>query len=102
MDFTFSPTAPRAGETVRFTNLSSSGEEWEWSFGDGATSTLKSPGHTYKRPGSYLVVLKVDKKNSLRETKEITVYDTIPTFVCEDSVFYIYEDYAFTANVYNP
>ena len=102
VDFTFSPTAPRAGETVRFTNLSSSGEEWEWSFGDGATSTLKSPGHTYKRPGSYLVVLKVDKKNSLRETKEITVYDTIPTFVCEDSVFYIYEDYTFTANVYNP
>lgn len=102
VDFTFSPTAPRAGETVRFTNLSSSGEEWEWSFGDGAISTLKSPGHTYKRPGSYLVVLKVDKKNSLRETKEITVYDTIPTFVCEDSVFYIYEDYTFTANVYNP
>ena len=102
VDFTFSPTAPRAGETVRFTNLSSSGEEWEWSFGDGATSTLKSPGHTYKRPGSYLVVLKVDKKNSLRETKEITVYDTIPTFVCEDSVFYIYKDYTFTANVYNP
>ena len=50
----------------------------------------------------YLVVLKVDKKNSLRETKEITVYDTIPTFVCEDSVFYIFEDYTFTANVYNP
>ena len=102
VDFTFSPTAPRAGETVRFTNLSSSGEEWEWSFGDGASTTLKSPSHTYKRPGSYLVVLKVDKKNSLRETKEITVYDTIPTFVCEDSVFYIYKDYTFTANVYNP
>lgn len=102
VDFTYSPTAPRAGESVKFSNLSSSGEEWEWSFGDGATSTIKSPTHIYKRPGSYLVVLKVDNKNSLRESKQITIYDTVPTFVCSDSVFYIFEDYTFTANLYNP
>ena len=102
VDFSYSPTAPRAGEAVKFTNLSSSGEDWEWAFGDGSVSTLKSPSHTYKRPGTYLVALKVDNKNSLRASKEITIYDTIPTFVCEDSVFYIYKDYTFTANVYNP
>ena len=34
--------------------------------------------------------------------KEVTVYDTIPTFVASDSVFYIYQDYTFTANAYNP
>ncbi len=102
VDFTFTPSEPKAGEAVRFSNLSSSGEDWEWTFGDGSTSTLKSPSHVYKKPGTYRVILKVDKKNSLTATKELTVYDTIPTFVANDSVFYIYKDYTFTANVYNP
>ena len=102
VQFTYSPEKPKAGETVTFSNLSSSGEEWTWSFGDGATSTLKYPSHVYKKPGTYVVTLKVDNKSSRTATKEITVYDTIPTFVCEDTVFYIYKDYTFNANVYNP
>ena len=99
IDFSYSPETPRAGETVTFSNLSTSGEEWEWTFGDGSTATLKSPTHVYKKPGTYRVVLKVDKKTSWTATKEITVFDTVPTFVCEDSVFTIYTDYTFTANV---
>ena len=102
VDFSFSPDKPRAGETVYFSNLSDSGEDWEWSFGDGSTSSLKSPSHVYKRPGDYVVVLKVDKKNAWTKTAKITVYDTIPTFVANDTVFTIYKDYTFTANVYNP
>ena len=102
VNFTYSPTEPRAGEKVQFTNQSSSGEEWEWSFGDGSTATIKSPSHTYKQPGTYRVMLKVDKKNAWTATKELTVYDTVPTFTASDSVFYIYKDYTFTANVYNP
>ena len=102
VDFTYSPAAPRAGQSVAFTNQSSSGEEWSWTYGDGAMSTLKSPSHIYKQPGTYRVILKVDKKDSWTATKEITVYDTIPTFACEDSVFTIYKDYVFKAVVYNP
>ena len=102
VDFSFSPDKPRAGETVYFSNLSDSGEDWEWSFGDGSTSSLKSPSHVYKRPGDYVVVLKVDKKNAWTKTAKVTVYDTVPTFVASDTVFYIYKDYTFTANVYNP
>ena len=102
VDFTMSPEAPRAGQAVSFNNKSSSGEEWEWTFGDGTTSTLRSPSHIYKRPGTYRVSLKVDKKKSLMETKELTVYDTVPTFVASDSVFYVFKDYTFTANLYNP
>lgn len=100
--FTYSPEKPKAGESVTFSNLSSSGEEWAWTFGDGSTSTIKYPTHVYKKPGTYVVVLKVDNKSSRTATAEITVYDTIPTFVCEDTVFYVYKDYTFTANVYNP
>ena len=102
VDFSFSPTNPRAGETVSFSNLSESGEEWNWSFGDGATMTLKSPTHTYKQSGTYKVTLQVDKKSSWSATKEITIYDTIPTFACEDTEFVIYKDYTFNAVVYNP
>lgn len=102
VDFSIEPEAPRAGESVRFGNLSTSGEEWAWSFGDGTTSTLKSPTHIYKMPGKYTVSLKVDNKNAWKVAKEITVYDTVPTFVASDSVFYIYRDYTFTPNLYNP
>ena len=92
IDFSFSPQQPRAGQSVTFGNLCSTGEEWEWQYGDGATSTLKSPSHIYKQPGTYTVTLKVDKKKSW----------TIPTFTASDTTFVIYKDYAFTANVYNP
>lgn len=102
VEFSFSPSAPRAGQSVTFSNLSTSGEEWAWTFGDGATSTLKSPSHTYKKPGTYMVTLKVDNKNVWKVAKEITVADTVPSFGSADSVFYIYQDYTFSAQVYNP
>ncbi|MBR7154357.1 MAG: PKD domain-containing protein [Paludibacteraceae bacterium] len=102
VEFNYSPTDPRAGQTVTFNNISNGGEDWAWTFGDGGTSVTKSPSYIYKNPGTYIVTLKVDDKNSLTCTKEITVYDTIPTFVASDSAFTIFKDYTFTANVYNP
>ena len=102
IEFDYSPDKPKAGEKVAFFNLCSTGQKWAWTFGDGATSTLKAPNHTYKKPGTYTVLLKVDNKSGWTYSKSITVYDTIPTFTCSDSVFCIYADYTFTANVYNP
>jgi len=102
VSFTYTPDAPRAGQSVSFTNQSTSGEEWAWTFGDGITSTLKSPTHTYKKPGTYRVVLKVDKRAAWTATQEITVYDTVPSFSCSDSTLIVYDDYTFTALVYNP
>jgi PKD repeat protein len=32
---------------------------WLWSFGDGTTSTLQNPSHTYNTPGTYTVSLSV-------------------------------------------
>ena len=61
--FTYSPEEPRAGETIKFTNSTAEGETWEWTFGDGTTATTKSPSKVYKRPGTYTVVLTVDKKH---------------------------------------
>ena len=102
VDFSYSPTEPRAGQSVQFTNLSYKGKEWNWTYGDGASSSIKSPAHVFKQAGTYRVTLRVNNRKSWTATKEITVYDTVPTFVCEDSVFSVYTDYTFSANVYNP
>ena len=102
VDFTYSPAAPRAGQSVSFSNQSSSGEDWNWMFGDGATSTLKSPSHVYRQPGTYRITLQVDKKKKQTATRQITIYDTVPTFACEDTSFVVYKDYTFKAVVYNP
>ena len=102
VDFSYAPTAPRAGEAVTFTNLCTEGEEWLWTFGDNATSLAKNPNHIYKKPGTYLVTLMVDSAKYNTCTKQITVYDTIPTFVCSTDSIRHYQDVTFTANVYNP
>ena len=52
--FTFNPTYL----VVDFTNSSSPGS-YSWDFGDGNTSTLNSPSHTYSSAGNYTVCLNV-------------------------------------------
>ena len=44
---------------VFFENTSSYGDDYFWSFGDGSTSTEKSPTYTYTQEGCYTVTLKV-------------------------------------------
>src|SRR5690606_4734864 len=34
-------------------------EEWDWDFGDGSSSSLENPEHTYGSPGTYTVTLTV-------------------------------------------
>ena len=102
VDFSYSPTVPRAGQTVAFSNLCTEGEKWAWDFGDNTTSVARSPYKIYKKPGTYMVTLMVDSAKYQTCTKEITVYDTVPTFVYStDSVLH-YQNVQFTANVYNP
>jgi len=44
--------------SVQFVDLSTnSPTSWAWSFGDGTTSTLQSPVHTYTTSGTYTVTL---------------------------------------------
>lgn len=102
VDFSYAPTTPRAGQTVAFTNLCTEGEEWLWTFGDNATSLAKNPNYTYKKPGTYIVTLMVDSAKYNTRSKQITVYDTVPTFVCSTDSILHYQDVTFTANVYNP
>jgi len=53
--FTYSVT----GLTVTFNNESTDGATYNWSFGDGGTSTAADPSHTYAVAGSYTVTVTV-------------------------------------------
>jgi PKD repeat protein len=77
-NFSGSPTAGTAPLTVHFTDLSSGGTPtiWEWTFGDGGTSTVQHPRHIYATPGVYTVTLtagNADGANTRVRTNYITV-----------------------------
>lgn len=44
---------------VNFSNLSLSGAQWSWNFGDGSVSNLENPTHVYSTAGFYDVILEV-------------------------------------------
>ncbi|MEY4292562.1 MAG: hypothetical protein RIQ61_939, partial [Bacteroidota bacterium] len=52
-------------KTIQFTNQSTgiSNPSYLWNFGDGGTSTLPNPSHTYTNPGNYSVTLLISNSN---------------------------------------
>jgi PKD repeat protein len=57
-NFSGTPTSGAAPLTVNFTDLStSSPTSWNWTFGDGGTSTSQNPSHVYTSEGTYTVTL---------------------------------------------
>ncbi|MBX7257151.1 MAG: PKD domain-containing protein [Candidatus Hydrogenedentes bacterium] len=62
-NFIATPTAPVGNASVQFTDLSLAGTSpitnWYWEFGDGGTSTLKNPTHSYTTATAFSVYLKV-------------------------------------------
>jgi len=46
-----------ANLVVSFYDMSVGGTSWNWSFGDGTSSSVQNPIHTYSVPDTYLVVL---------------------------------------------
>jgi PKD domain/Secretion system C-terminal sorting domain len=45
---------------VGFTDQSTAATTWAWDFGDGGSSTLQNPTHTYAAAGSYAVCLTIN------------------------------------------
>ena len=68
--------------TVQFVDASTnSPNSWVWSFGDGGTSTLQNPSHTYTAAGSYTVTLTASNavgSNTVSQPGYITVNAAIP------------------------
>ena len=56
--FSFNPASPVGGHAVTFQDQSTGlPSSWLWDFGDGATSGLQNPTHSYADAGSYTVTL---------------------------------------------
>ncbi|UBM63513.1 PKD domain-containing protein [Candidatus Sulfidibacterium hydrothermale] len=76
--FTASPTGGTAPLTVTFTNHSlHTPTSWHWDFGDGDSSTLRNPTHTYTQVGVYTVTLTATNKYGTdTKTEKCIVYST--------------------------
>ena len=80
--FTASETTGLAPFSVSFSDSSSGNiSSWEWDFGDGASSTLQHPSHTYTETGTYAVQLTVSGSagsQTLTKSEFITVTEPPP------------------------
>lgn len=62
-------------QNLMFFDMSSGNiNSWQWSFGDGAVSSLQNPVHLYSLPGTYVVCLTIHGADSLCYS---TVCDTV-------------------------
>lgn len=70
------------GAEVTFTDISTNTPtQWAWNFGDGQTSNVQNPTHTYANAGNYTVSLTVTNQDGT-DTKQITncvVVNAVPT-----------------------
>ncbi len=75
--FSATPTSTACSGFVQFTDASTGNPSaWQWNFGDGQTSTLQSPSHTYLSSGIYSVTLTATNNcgnNQLVKTNYITI-----------------------------
>ena len=79
-NFTVNTTNGFAPLSVQFNDTSTGNPtSWNWNFGDGQTSTVQNPTHTYNTVGAYNVTLNTsnsDGSNSMTKTNYITAWNT--------------------------
>lgn len=67
------------GLTVTFSNSSINASAYKWEFGDGQTSTVVNPSHTYSNYGTYNVTLTASNGTKTSTTsKSITLTEVAP------------------------
>ncbi|MBI3137341.1 MAG: PKD domain-containing protein [Sphingobacteriales bacterium] len=90
-DFVTADTLSCPGGTIHFTNTSQpAGLTSSWDFGDGNTSAVYSPVHSYAATGLYTVKLRVNDTygcaDSVSKTNYVRVALPVPGFTVSDSV----------------
>lgn len=72
-----------------FTDLSIGADSWDWDFGDGTTSQVKSPVHIFSAAGTYNVTLTVHNNSTgcdFVSKKTLQIIDVKPSFYASDTV----------------
>jgi hypothetical protein len=79
--FSLSPSSPTANQSAQFTDASTgSPTSWSWAFGDGGTSALQHPSHTYAAAGTFTVSLTASNASgSTTATRSVAVAPATPT-----------------------
>jgi len=81
-DFSYLPLRPAPGETVSFTNntqiFGGASPTWNWNFGDGNSSTLKDPTHSYATGGSFDVRLTATQSDLPPGDNSCYIVKTLP------------------------
>ncbi len=87
-DFTCSPEIAKVGEDIQFNDISSNNPtSWLWDFGDGSTSSLQNPTHSYSYVGYYTISL-TSSNNEGSDTKIITNCITVHDIAFNPSLNY--------------
>ncbi len=77
----------REGLVVSFHPEANGSFEYHWDFGDGNTSDLSQPSHTFEQEGEYLIVLRLMDKNQRVVTSEQHIQVYRPGAVVIPNVF---------------
>lgn len=106
-NFTAAPINGTAPLTVLFVDTSTGGPAaWNWSFGDGNSSTTQHPTHIYRTPGTYTVSLTVTNiagNDTVTKSGLVTVAAPAPTarFDINRNFIVQTENNTFTAGTYH-
>ena len=83
--------------TAQFNDATAGATSWFWDFGDGSTSNLQNPSHTYNSYGSYTVTLTTSSasgcSNTLPKPGFVNIVDptvtitNVPAYGCAPFVF---------------
>ena len=87
--FSYSVNPAPGNYTATFTDLSSGNPTaWQWSFGDGSSSSLQNPVHAFAAPGSYPVTLTIFGANCQSTfTKTVNILDSTNYHMVYGQVF---------------
>lgn len=86
-NFMFTPASGCLPITVTFTDLSPAAVSWLWDFGDGNTSTVQNPVHTYVTAPTGPVTLTIVDVNGCSKTRtRPSVVAIIPDITANDTV----------------
>ena len=113
VDFTWEPTAPDTGERVTFTSTVTDPDTppdtpftYAWDFGDGTTSQIANPTHSFAEKKAYTVTLTVtdSRGGSTTVTKTLSVGNEPPvaSFTVSDATPVVGETVQFTDTSSDP
>jgi PKD repeat protein len=77
VNFTATPTTACPPATVTFTNTTTNATTYTWDFGDGTTSNVQNPVHTYSTPGLYSITQTACNSNGNCDSLTLNFYVNI-------------------------